>query len=294
MRNFILHVGPMKTSSTYIQNILSQNRDDLARQGWKYPGKRLNQQSDFYGLCGPDIPWVDSYTQSKNESAGKALATQINNSDGHIIVSAEALANLSHDGIERLLRKIPVPDTVVFTHRPLTKVIPSAWQQSLKGGGTATLDAFTNRMLNEIDQSAGNLYMGYALGDAVARWKSVAGSRVVLVKIPTNKGDSKKTWPLFQNATGIPPLHNLEVKEANLSLSFEAARLLRDFNICMKENEMFSRQLVSNFFNNCLMKNRFGNTKIILQEHYREEATLTEAHQMEKILEFSDDFFKIS
>src|SRR5680860_143685 len=119
MQTFVLHVGPMKTSTTYVQQVLCENRDYLKSMGWIYPGRGSNQQHAFYGLCGSDIPWVTPATQVKNASAGKQLIEDIKSADASVIVSAEALASLSCDGIERLMGEMSTPDTIVFTHRPL-------------------------------------------------------------------------------------------------------------------------------------------------------------------------------
>jgi hypothetical protein len=39
----IVHVGPVKTGSTYLQQLLWQHRDDLARQGWLVPLAHANE-----------------------------------------------------------------------------------------------------------------------------------------------------------------------------------------------------------------------------------------------------------
>ncbi len=291
MQTFVLHVGPMKTSTTYVQQVLCENRNYLKSMGWVYPGRGSNQQHAFYGLCGSDIPWVTPATQVKNASAGKQLIEDIKSADASVIVSAEALASLSCDGIERLMGRMPTPDTIVFTHRPLEKLIPSAWQQYLKGGGTETLEHFTNRLLNEMTQAEGSLYRGYALGDSVERWKSIVKSRIVVMKVPTAKKDADKTWPLFQQASGLPVLKDYGVKEANSSLSSEAADLLRSFNIALMKKGAFDRDILNIFVNDCLLKDRFGSSKVALQENYFDQVSRLEEEQIAKAHKFADQVF---
>ena len=43
MREVYLHVGPVKTGSTFLQDLLWQYRDDLARQGYHHPGTHPNE-----------------------------------------------------------------------------------------------------------------------------------------------------------------------------------------------------------------------------------------------------------
>jgi hypothetical protein len=63
MGKVILHVGQMKSSTTFVQRILSGNRRRLLDQGIFYPGKAANQQFACYGIAGESIPWV----QDKNK-----------------------------------------------------------------------------------------------------------------------------------------------------------------------------------------------------------------------------------
>ncbi len=43
VREVYLHVGPMKTGSTFLQDLLWRHRDDLARQGYNHPGAHANE-----------------------------------------------------------------------------------------------------------------------------------------------------------------------------------------------------------------------------------------------------------
>ena len=43
MREVYLHVGPMKTGSTFLQDLLWRHREDLARQGYYHPGAHANE-----------------------------------------------------------------------------------------------------------------------------------------------------------------------------------------------------------------------------------------------------------
>ena len=71
----IVHIGQMKSGTTYLQNILSQNRKDLNRDGWIYPGRLLNHQHACYGLCGPDIAW--NVKENKFVTLAKLLEDEI-------------------------------------------------------------------------------------------------------------------------------------------------------------------------------------------------------------------------
>ena len=43
VREVYLHVGPLKTGSTFLQDLLWRYRDDLLRQGYQHPGAHANE-----------------------------------------------------------------------------------------------------------------------------------------------------------------------------------------------------------------------------------------------------------
>lgn len=188
-----------------------------------------------------------------------------------------------------MLSKIPAPDCIVFTHRPIEKLLPSAWQQHLKGGGSQSLEDFAKRFFLQLEKSEGDIYRGYAIGEAIKRWKTACDCRVVVVKIPSAKN---KTWPLFRDAIGLPKLKEPTRTGANISLPIESANILRSFNILMKKNGLFSSDLTSKFFRECLLKNDFPGGKIVPSENDLHRARVHEAAQWATAVEYSDDIFE--
>src|SRR5690554_5958061 len=146
MGRLVLHIGQMKSGTTYIQNILSSSRKTLFDNGWIYPGQKVNHQHETYGICGSDIFWVNKKTEEKNKKIGNNLIEEIRNNkdDKNIIISSEALSSLSEKGIRRFVEKFGQPDEIILTVRSLFRVLPSAWQQSLKGGHDRSLEDFFN------------------------------------------------------------------------------------------------------------------------------------------------------
>ncbi len=238
MGKFILHVGQMKSGTTYIQNILFNNRDELKKQGWIYPGARLNHQHASYGLCGKDIPWVQDPSLFKKFADN--LINTIKKTDDNVIVSAECLASLNEAGIKSFLEKVGTPDKVIVTVRGLLKTLPSAWQQSVKGGGTRSANGFYEDLVKNRDSNTG-LWRTYRYGKTIELWSKFAPVDVVIMP----EGTTKKTdlWDLFQSISGLPLLKRLDVEESqvNSSVTYETAELLRAFNQLIKSNGLNKR-----------------------------------------------------
>lgn len=224
--DLVLHIGTPKTGTTYLQGILSQNRVRLADLGWSYPGRRLNQQHAVYGICGSDIYYL-SDTRRYEGLGEQLLARLASAATPRTLWSAEVLAQLDDAGLERLLRRTGAPERVVMTVRGLHALLPSSWQQLLKTGHTETLAGYIDRLEARRGDRASREWLGYAFGDVVRRWSRYAPVHVVVV--PSRSDEPDRLWHLFRTAASLPEVVDLSVEpeEANVSLSVEAAEVLR-------------------------------------------------------------------
>lgn len=244
----IYHVGTMKSGTTYLQNILQKNKQQLLTQGWRYPGKRLNQQHNIYDLVPDSVPWSVPSSAKKSGELAKGLANQIKKkSSENIILSAEVLSCLDEKGIEEVIGHFGQPDKIIFTIRSLQKVIPSAWQQYIKGGGKLSLDKFVNKMDSD-RQTLDGMWKIYAYGNQVRRWSKYAPVTSVIVP---NSGVKNELATLFFEAAGIGlDQLNLDIKnsESNLSLGYEIAEIVRFLNAKHKlsttDRNMFLKKVV--------------------------------------------------
>ena len=238
MSEFVLHVGTMKTGTTYIQSILSQNKDFLAENGWLYPGKRFNQQHACYGICGPNIYWVKKGGR-EFRAAGRSLIEETNTWSGNIVVSAEALSTLSESGIEAFLSRIRKPTRIVFTIRPLWMLIPSAWQQMIKSGHSVSFKRFLDdRLKARWDDSSAPLPLTYGYGRSILRWGQVSGVPVDVIESLPSKSRSSELWDTFQDLCGLPnvPVKEVPSVDENRSISRESAEILAQVNRLIKGN----------------------------------------------------------
>ncbi|SPJ31297.1 hypothetical protein [Falsiruegeria mediterranea] len=247
-KNVVFHIGMMKTATTYFQNIVSNNREALASQGWVYPGTRLNHQSEIYTLCGTDISWRTTEASSTPES--DQFVRDLSDTNNNRLVSSEALANLTEQGIENLLSSISAPTSVIISMRPLTTIVPSAWQQSLKGGSKSTIEDYAERFIQSFEAREGSLYRTYAFGAAAQRWHNVAKASIKVIRI--GSGD---TWGAFRKACELPSVEVLEVPSArrNIALSVGVCEIVRRYNEKCQKNGTFDKRRLDTLIS-CFME----------------------------------------
>jgi hypothetical protein len=99
----VLHIGSMKSGTSFIQNVLGNNRDELAQHGISFAGERWRDQvaavQDLIAHGGPN--------QAPLDPAGpwQTLVTGINAAPGTVVVSMEFLA----PRVTRKIEIIPTP-----------------------------------------------------------------------------------------------------------------------------------------------------------------------------------------
>jgi hypothetical protein len=246
----IVHVGQMKSGTTFIQNTLARNRDRLLERHILYPGTRINQQHACYGLCGEDIYWVTD-PQSWQWLAG-SLLDEIHEYSGDVIISSEALSCMNESGIERFVDRLGGIDQIIVTVRNLPSTILSAWQQSIKRGGQETLSSFFDR-LRETRSASEGLWRNYSFGNTAKWWSEYGEVNLIVVE----SFEKEQLANVVLMAAGIHGVDfapaKMGAEERNVSLRWEDVELLRRMNafsdeVPEAEKEAFRGYLLTNLF----------------------------------------------
>lgn len=227
----VFHVGTMKSGTTFLQSMLRKNHSRLLEQGWVYPGASLNHQHAVYDLAPNSVPWSVPLELKKNGKLAKGLEKQVSlHSKSNVILSAEVLSCLDKDGIAKVVKTFGKPDKVIFTVRSLSKVIPSAWQQYIKGGGKLSLEKFVNQMRKQRTSLQG-IWKTYAYGHMINNWSQVAPVTTIVVP---SKDKKSNLADLFCESIGLRSESldcRIEKSNSNLSLGYELSEILRSLNL---------------------------------------------------------------
>ncbi len=164
MPRYVIHVGPMKTGSTYLQKCLTAAAGELEAQGVCYPLELLDPANQHMHL--PVFRAVRRSAQAEMAPVFKRL-----NSAGHkvIVLSCEHFSKFGRDAFSRLKTMVGVEDIeVIYAVRHWSERIPSMWFQSLFVGHSHSLPEFYVKLLNGM---AKNADIDYTIG-----WRRLSDS----------------------------------------------------------------------------------------------------------------------
>ena len=114
-RRVYLHVGTPKSGTSYLQDKLALNRDELERQGLEYPRARTDNHFEAaLDLIG------DTWAGEEKAARGRwdGLAQVARRSQRDVLISHEILAAADADGVARAMASFPEQEVHVVAHGP--------------------------------------------------------------------------------------------------------------------------------------------------------------------------------
>lgn len=230
-----LHVGEAKTGTTYLQNLLDSDRDELRAAGLLYPPCGGNghvpatldlRKAKFKGVADPAVPG----------SWGR-LVTQIREWDGPALVSSELLAPARPAHIERAMASLDFADVhIILTVRDLARQLPAAWQERVKNRGQESFAEWLATIHDPKGGDPGGLF--WALHDVeriLEKWSAnLPPKRVHVITVPPAGGDRSLLWKRFAQVIGVDPERFRQPPASvNASLGAAEVNLVRQVNIAL-------------------------------------------------------------
>ena len=135
---FILHIGPHKTGTTYLQLSFKAQRPGMEARGILYPAKW-----DYAPGNPSHLPLVQALRAGDRDSLAPEFARLIGSGAQMILLSAEDMSNLDVAALTLLKSLMDgCPVRIVFYFRRWSELVPSAWQESIKHGQRWTFPEF--------------------------------------------------------------------------------------------------------------------------------------------------------
>lgn len=240
-KKVFFHVGAPKTGTTYLQQVLFQNRDLLADAGVLYPyedfGQSFRSMQDFRG-----VGW-GAHGPSRFAGEWDAVATRTRQWQGSTVVISNELFGGSEPG--RIAAGVasvrPADVHVVFTARDLARQLVSDWQEHIKHKHTVTLEQFVDDLIEkglDAPKPFGELFWG--MHDPVhvlERWaRVVPAENIHLITVPQPGAPRDTLWRRFCQVTGIDPdAYETETRRSNASMGVAETELVRRMNSDLRD-----------------------------------------------------------
>jgi hypothetical protein len=139
MSRLVLHIGPHKTGSTYIQKFLSENSEQLEELGVHYPKLGLGGQYGHHELV-EKIRSLDESALAQYLGGYLGAGTNLLSSENFDRLKADDLARFRAALLPQLTE--PAQIQILFYHRNYADLLPSWWQEEIKHGGVFSFYEF--------------------------------------------------------------------------------------------------------------------------------------------------------
>jgi len=225
-----LHIGAMKTGTTFVQRMLGSNRQLLADQGVLYPtpwSDQVEAVRDVLALKG------GSHLGSIDGSWHRLLA-QLKDWDGPAaVLSVEFISFADATQIQQVVGDLKGFDvSVVVGARDLGRVLPAQWQTAVRNGQTTTYREYLSGVTGRRPSRAKrHFWKRQDIGDIAARWAKELGSQSVsVVTLPPSGNDPNELWRRMAIALGLADIPLESHDSNNESLGATGTELLRRVN----------------------------------------------------------------
>ena len=204
-----LHIGTLKSGTSFLQGVLWFHRELLAEDGVLYPGvERWSEQVDAVR----DVLNEERRARSHIEvGAWESMCGRILAWPGRsAIMSMELLSLATPDRVERIVASLrPAEVHAVITARDLARVIPSSWQETVQNRQTWSWEQYVEGLTGSDQDNSLPAHRFWRQQDVprIARsWADVIGAdRLHLVVVPRTGAPRDELWRRFAPVVGLDP-----------------------------------------------------------------------------------------
>jgi hypothetical protein len=242
-KRVVLHIGAMKSGTSFIQNVLNRNRALLQEHDVRFACDRWRQQvmavHDLMDHGGPEQPPFEP------DGPWCRMVEDIKQWPGTSIVSMEFLAPRQRPKIDLIKEAFADCDIqVVLTARDLARSLPAMWTETTQNRGVRTWEEFLESVHHPEDgEKIGQWFWRNQRISAISeRWSEAVGhDHFTLVTVPPKGAPPSLLWDRFASVAGIPKdLCDIDVR-SNPGIDAASAMVLRALNERF-EADGFNRQ----------------------------------------------------
>ena len=230
-----LHIGPMKTGTSYLQHLMAENRKLLLGAGVLFPGKdpRVDQVRGVRDVMGMH---PDGESPATFQGAWAALREEMCAYDGRAsVVSQEFMSFARRPRAQALVDSLAPADVhIVLTVRDSVHVLPSAWTNSTRNRGTASWQEYVN-VLHTGPQAPGERRRSMRAVNVprmLRAWGGVVpADNLHVVIVPPPGAPPHVLWERFAQVLGVrPQIFDVATARRGESYGYASADFMRRLN----------------------------------------------------------------
>jgi hypothetical protein len=237
-KQLILHVGFHKSGTSSLQESLHVQRQELLENGISYPsigytGRKAHHRI-AWALTQKPWGWKTRGGETTPYRHFSRIIGRINRSKVQkIVLSTEFFSELTADQIQKIKLAVKNRDVkILFTIRPLAKILASSYQQYLKYGIKADYEKWLHAVLDEpgVAKLTPTFWKRHQHAEVIQRWSDVFGPESVTLIV----ADETRPDFLYEAVNSYLELPEGSLKAqptgTNRSLSMEEVSLLLEIN----------------------------------------------------------------
>lgn len=230
-----VHVGEPKTGTTFLQDVLWDNRAALAARGIVLPGynqrDHIRARRDLRDEPRQASDLADPWAGEWDVLAAQALSAPV-----AAVISDELLAACTERQVERAARSLAPADVhVVLTARALDAVLPAEWQETIKCGASLGWEAWLRDVVASASaadrRDRSDFWAAHDTLAILQQWtQHVPADRVHIITTPRRRSP-QLLWARLASVLGID-LSGADLSQArsNSSLGYAETEFLRRVN----------------------------------------------------------------
>lgn len=270
-----LHIGTMKSGTSYIQGMLWRNRDALRSRGVLYPGATWQDQV----AAVRDITAANPKGRRQDViGAWAAMRDEMLSwSGGKTLVSMELLSLAPPERQQAVVESlVPAEVQVIITARDLGRVIPSAWQESTQNRQTWTWPAYLSSVTGENDVEPvafRRFWRQHDVSVIATQWAAAVGAdHVHVIVVPPPGQPRDELWRRFCSVVGLDTdaYDGADKVRGNPAVGAASAEFLRRLNVAVgRQLDIASyEQIVKRFLAKTTLAHRTNESRLVLPESY--------------------------
>jgi len=231
----VIHIGPHKTGTTYLQHAFTRLRPELEARGTLYPQAWGSGEHGHH-----DLPTV--LAQVDDTSLPEAFEALNRSCANTILLSSETFSYSSDADVRRLHSLMAgEPVTVVFYCRRWSELLPSCWRESVKHGSVNTMPEYVLECLG--DPTASSIVNFCQILDRYAAVFGAEAIKVASYNSIMEAGEDLLTHfcRSFLSWDDPPPT---ELGQVNTSLDMVDSEIIRTLNAMEWTRARDERQLL--------------------------------------------------